>query len=221
VPRGLLMVLANVGPDDEAEFNQWYDREHMRERVEVPGFISAQRYVSDGHSRWKYLALYETEGVSTFRSPVYRQALANQSAWSKQILTRFRDPQRSVGERTCRIGYGIGGTVMVTRLRPRAERAEALRRSLSEDLLPRLAGQAGVVEASLVECDPMLSKPVAEYPTGGLDVVRPDDWFVLVGASSIDQTAFDVAGALPAPLVETVERIGSFTLLWDLHRSDV
>ena len=212
------MVLANVGSDDEGEFNRWYDREHMRERVEVPGFISAQRYVSDGLSRWKYLALYETEGVSTFHSPVYRHALANQSVWSKQILTRFRDPQRSVAERTCRIGYGIGATVMVTRLRPRAECSEALRRSLSEDLLPRMASQAGVIEASLVECDPVLSKPVAEYPKGGLDVVKPDDWFVLVGGSDAGQT--DVADALPEALVETVERIGSFSLLWDLHRSD-
>ena len=215
------MVLANVGPDDEAEFNEWYDREHMRERVEVPGFISAQRYVSDGNSRWKYLALYETEGVSTFRSPVYREALANQSAWSKQILTRFRDPQRSVAERTCRIGYGIGGTVTVTRLRPRAEGAEALRRSLCEDVLPGLASQAGVVEASLVECDPVLSKPVAEYPTGGLDVIKPDDWFVLVGGSGTGQTPLDVAVALPEPLVETVEQIGRFSLGWDLHRSDL
>jgi hypothetical protein len=215
------MVLANVGLDDEAEFNRWYDREHMRERVEVPGFISAQRYVSDGHSRWKYLALYETEGVSTFHSPVYRQALANQSAWSKQTLARFRDPQRSVAERTCRIGYGIGGTITVTRLRPRADSTDALRRSLSEGLLPRLASQSGVIEASLVECDPVLSKPVAEYPTGGLDVVKPDDWFVLVGGSGRGKTAFDLAGALPEVLVETVERIGSFSLLWDLHRSDL
>jgi hypothetical protein len=219
--RGLLMVLANVGPEDEAEFNSWYDREHMRERVEVPGFISAQRYVSDGSSQWKYLALYETEGLSTFTSPVYRQALASQSAWSKQILGRFRDPQRSVGERTCRIGYGIGGTVNLTRIRPRPGRAAALRRSLSETILPSLAARAGVVEASLVECDPVLSKPVAEYPTGGLDVVRPDDWFVIVGGTTGTATAIDLTSELPADLAETAEGVGTFSLLWDLHRADL
>jgi hypothetical protein len=214
------MVLANVGPEDEAEFNSWYDREHMRERVEVPGFISAQRYVSDGSSRWKYLALYETEALATFTSPVYRQALANQSAWSKQILGRFRDPQRSVGERTCRIGYGIGGTVNLARIRPRPGSADALRRSLSVTVLPSLAARAGVVEASLIECDPVLSRPVAEYPKGGLDVIRPDDWFVLVGGTGARETTIEVPGECPEALVETVERIGTFSLLWDLHRAD-
>jgi hypothetical protein len=219
--RGALMILANIGPDDEAEFNSWYDREHMRERMEVPGFISAQRYVSNGASRWKYLALYETEALSTFSSPIYREALANQSAWSKQILARFRDPQRSVAERTCRIGYGLGGTLTLARIRPKPGSADALRRSLSEMTLPGLAARPGVIEARLIECDPVLSKPVAEYPKGGLDVIRPDDWFVLVGGTGATETAIDIPGDLPADLAETVERIGTFSLLWDLHRSEL
>jgi hypothetical protein len=220
VPRGLLMVLANVGPDDEAEFNSWYDCEHMRERVEVPGFISARRYVSDGSSRWKYLAIYETEGLSTFTSPVYRQALANQSAWSKQILGRFRDPQRCVGERTCRVGYGIGGTLTLARIRPAPGRAEALRRSLATTTLPGVAARPGVVEASLIECDPVLSRPVAEYPKGGLDVIRPDDWFVLVGGTGARETAIETFSASPGDL-DTMEAVGTFSLLWDLHRTDL
>jgi len=94
------MVLANVEPESEAEFNRWYDREHMRERVEVPGFLSAQRYLSAGPSPWKYLATYETESLQTLRSPAYTNALARQSSWSKRTLGKFKDPQRCVGERT-------------------------------------------------------------------------------------------------------------------------
>ena len=219
--RGLLMVLANVGPEDEAEFNRWYDREHMRERVEVPGFVCAQRYVSDGSGPWKYLALYETESLSTFTSPVYRQALLNQSTWSKQILSRFRDPQRCVAERTCRVGYGVGGAVTLMRVRPRPAQAEALRRALADRILPELAARDGVVEASLVECDPVLSRPVAEYPKGGLDLIEPDDWFVIIGGAGPAHPALDVADQSSGDPFEACERIGSFSLLWDLHRSDL
>ena len=214
------MVLANVGPDEEAEFNRWYDREHMRERVEVPGFTSAQRYVAAGSPPWKYLALYQTESLSTFSSPVYRQALANQSAWSKRVLTRFRDPQRCVAERTLRFGYGIGGAVSLTLIRPRVARADHVRELLATEILPSLAAQEGVIEASLLECDPALSKPVAEYPTSAIDLVTPDDWFVVLAGVGTENVSAEI-GAVGGELVEISQRIGTFTLLWDLHRADL
>ena len=219
--RGVLMVLANVAPGNEAEFNRWYDREHMRERIEIPGFLSGQRYVSTGKSRWKYLATYETESLETLRSDVYRKALANQSDWSKTILTKFRDPQRSVAERTCRLGYGIARTVSLTRLRPAPTKAETLRQLLSSEILPQLVQTEGMIEASLLEADPLLSRPVAEYPKGGLDVLRPDDWFILVGTSAREAAGIDLSRAIGTDLVETIEEIGAFELLWDLHRSDL
>jgi hypothetical protein len=215
--RAVLMILANAEPAGEAEFNRWYDREHMRERVEIPGFLSAQRYAAIGEARWKYLATYEAEGLATFRSDPYRQALANQTAWSRSMLSTFRDPQRAVAERTCRAGYGIARTVSLVRLRPVAGGADALRRSLAE-ALARVVTEDGVIEASLLESDPSLSGPVAEYPKGGLDVVRRDDWFVSVGAGN---RAVDVTKLVPSDQVAALESLGSFALLWDLHRSDL
>ncbi len=219
--RGILMVVANVGGGDEAEFNRWYDCEHIRERVAIPGFLSAQRYVSTSDSRWKYLALYETESLQTLRSPAYLEALANQTELSKSILARFRDPQRSVGERTCTAGYGTGGVVSIARIRPKPGMGAALRRALSAEILPQLVRQEGAIRASLVECDPALSRPVAEHPKGGLDVIRPDDWLLTVDAAGAEPARFDAAALAGAEPVETLEPIGTFRLLWDLHRSDL
>ena len=219
--RGILMILANVAPENEAEFNRWYDREHMRERVEVPGFLSAQRYRSAGDSPWRYLALYETESLATFKSPVYQQALAHQSNWSKAILGLFRDPQRAVTERSCRHGYGIGGVVSVTRLRPAAGQANALREAVCAEILPTLARQDGVIQASLLEADAALSRPVAEYPKGGLAVIRPDDWLVIIGAVGVDEARFALPDAVAARLTEAAEPLGTFSLMWNLHRSDL
>ena len=217
---GLLLILANVGPADEAEFNRWYDREHMRERVAIPGFLCAQRYRSIAPAPWTYLALYHTESFSTFTSLVYRKALANQSPWSKQILSRFRDPQRAVSRRTGRAGYGMGGFVRLARLRPRAIKAEALRERLIAEVLPALVARESILEASLFESDPALSRPVPEYPKSSIDKVRPDDWFLIVHAT--EPAAFPGDDKLlTGDLIQAFEWIGAFSLMWALHRSDL
>lgn len=215
------MILANVAAEDEWEFNRWYDREHMRERVVIPGFMSAQRYVSTDRSPWKYLAVYETEALETLRSPAYVKALSNQSAWSKGILAKFRDPQRCVAERTCRSGYGIGAALSLTRLRPKAGRSEELRSALASQLLPPLLEKDAVVRACLLECDPFLSRPVPEYPKSSIDLIQPDDWFVAVDAVAPEEAHFRIPDAVRIDFVETLQEIGAFRLLWDLHRSDL
>jgi hypothetical protein len=213
------MVLANVAPQDEPEFNRWYDHEHMRERVSIPGFLSAQRYRSAEPALWKYMALYHTERLGTFTSLVYREALANQSPWSRQILTRFRDPQRAVAERKGRAGGGVGGAVRLARLRPRPGGADALRAAFVTCLLPEAVRQDGVFEASLFESDPALSVPVPEYPRSSIDKVRPDDWFLLLHGRGPGELR--TAASAPDELVQAFEWLGAFTLLFDLHRSDL
>ena len=44
--KGMLLTSMNIGASDEAEFNRWYDREHLEERVAIPGFLEARRYVA-------------------------------------------------------------------------------------------------------------------------------------------------------------------------------
>ena len=55
---GLLMVWTDIDPEFEAEFNRWYDEEHIARLLEVPGFLRAGRYVA-GKGAPKYLARYE------------------------------------------------------------------------------------------------------------------------------------------------------------------
>lgn len=216
--RGMLMILANAAAGDEAEFNRWYDREHMAERVAIPGFLSARRYAALGDGRWRYLALYETVGIATFTGDSYRAALGSQTAWSRRMLGRFRDPQRSVAVRTAHAGYGVAGAVALTRLVPASGAAGRLRRHLAETALPGLAGADGAIAASLLESEPTLSGPVAEYPEGGLEVVRPDDWLVLAGAVAPEALP---QLSVPPELAAEVEPLGRFALMWDLHRDDL
>jgi len=44
--KGLLAVWTDIPVHIEADFNRWYDEEHLAERAGIPGFLNARRYVS-------------------------------------------------------------------------------------------------------------------------------------------------------------------------------
>jgi len=90
---GLLMVWADVPTDKEAEFNRWYNEEHLAERLAIPGFLSAARYeaVKGGP---KHLAYYELESPAVLESEAYKRVSANPTPWTQRcepqtIATNF------------------------------------------------------------------------------------------------------------------------------------
>jgi hypothetical protein len=80
---GLLMVWADVPADREAEFNRWYNEEHVPERLSVPGFLSAARYeaVKGGP---KHLACYELESPAVLESEAYRRRQSHPTEWTRR-----------------------------------------------------------------------------------------------------------------------------------------
>lgn len=62
----LYVVMTNAVEGKDAEFNEWYDNQHIDDVLRVPGFVSAQRFriVTDpdtGPCPQRYLSLYELE----------------------------------------------------------------------------------------------------------------------------------------------------------------
>jgi hypothetical protein len=65
--NNILVVLTNPVAGKEKEFNEWYTNTHVREIVQIPGFVSAQRYkLGDAQmgptGSHQYLAIYEIDG---------------------------------------------------------------------------------------------------------------------------------------------------------------
>jgi hypothetical protein len=115
---GMLITFMDIAAADEAEFNRWYDGEHVAERVGIPGFVAARRFVAAAGSP-KYLAFYETESLAVLGGAAYRQALNNQTAWSRAVMARFVQPGRIIAERKASRGSGRGGAGRVHPLRAR------------------------------------------------------------------------------------------------------
>jgi len=84
---GLLLTLTEPPPAMEEEFNAWYDEEHLAERLAIPGFRSATRWVADVPAgQGKYLATYELDSVKVLSSPAYLERFQNQTPWSRRCL---------------------------------------------------------------------------------------------------------------------------------------
>jgi hypothetical protein len=71
---GLLMLWTDVDAEHEAEFNRWYDEEHIKRLLQVPGFLSAGRYVALRGGP-KYLAMYELEDHNVLKSAAFLDEL--------------------------------------------------------------------------------------------------------------------------------------------------
>jgi hypothetical protein len=57
------LVISNPVAGREAEFNDWYDHQHLYDVLNVPGFRAAQRFTAVGDTTLpgRYVAIYEME----------------------------------------------------------------------------------------------------------------------------------------------------------------
>ncbi|MGA7993599.1 MAG: hypothetical protein WCA28_01680 [Bradyrhizobium sp.] len=217
--KGMLLTSMDIDPKHEADFNRWYDREHLIERVAIDGFLEARRYIAHQGSP-KYLCLYSTETFEVLDSPAYRTVLMNPTEWSKTNLARFKNMIRTIARITISRGRGRGAALGIIRLRPAPGSHDGLRATLRERLDPEKLD--GIIAMHLIESDPALSKPLTEDPP--VSDPGAGDWFVLIDATNVNAVSDAMAAHFTASgVLEGGIRIssGSYQLMWDLARSDI
>ncbi|HVZ10150.1 hypothetical protein [Rhodopila sp.] len=96
---GLLVNAMNVLPEHEAEFNEWYDQEHIPALAAVPGVLAARRF-RDPKGTHRYLALYHLQSADIPNGPAWQKA-AN-SPWTDKLRPYFRDHVRLLTKRYTR-----------------------------------------------------------------------------------------------------------------------
>ncbi|WP_213309125.1 DUF4286 family protein [Paraburkholderia sacchari] len=207
--RGMLFVAADVAREDEEDFNEWYDREHLEDRVRMKGVTAASRYVAvDGGP--KYLALYWAGSIQAFDSPEYAHAFTNQTPWSQKVLPKMRAPTRRIGELSAEVGKGNGGFVAVLPLfldgtpEPLSERCAALGEAL--------ARQPGFVRSYLLTPDETLSRPL---PLEDLAARRMEPIFIIESSStrSNESALSEAIANLPCSPAATAR----YALAWNLE----
>jgi hypothetical protein len=114
--KGILAIWHDVAEGAEREVFDWYDREHHLERTAIPGFLSAQRYISVDDRRPLIFNRYETTGPEVMTSQAYLDCLASPTAWGRRCQPLYRNMSRTVCRITARAGLAQGGFAATLRL---------------------------------------------------------------------------------------------------------
>ena len=78
VGNTVLVVTMDVDEADESEFNEWYNEQHLPERMAIPGYVSARRFkLENGNNALKYLCIWEMVDGSPLQSEMYKDQNAH------------------------------------------------------------------------------------------------------------------------------------------------
>lgn len=172
-------IWCDVAPEIRAEFDDWHTREHMPERLAIPGFLRGSRWVSaEGGSG--YFMLYEAQSEATITSGPYLDRLNDPTPWSRKMMPHHRNMVRSLCRVEARFGAGLGPALLTVRFSPAAEDVPKL--------LAGVPSRKGLVAARLLR---NIARPDAPQTTEqkirGGDAAA--DWIVLICGYSADAVA--------------------------------
>ena len=211
--QGLLAIWHGVEPGFEPSFDDWYDRQHHLERVEIPGFARARRYVNCGGGP-RYFARYDVDDAGVLASAPYLDALNHPTPWTRTLMPRYRGTTRSVFRFAAGAGNAEGAALVTLRLTGSPKRSD----------LPGAAGLAavvaapGVLRAELWEADTAVSTLRTEEKKlrGAADDVV--GWAYLVEGSDMGRLVDAIARHL-LPLLPAPATIDHYRLAFQLRRA--
>lgn len=120
---GILAIWNNCAAGHEAEYERWYQTEHLRERLSVPGFLRGRRYEAV-NGKPTYFTYYEVESPEVLQSDFYVQRINNPTPMTERTMSGIlTDMSRTVCRRAHCIGdmRGAFAATVLTREPPAME----------------------------------------------------------------------------------------------------
>lgn len=113
--QGILVIFNDVAAGREAEFDAWFQGEHLVERLAVPGFLFGRRHQAISGSAG-YFNFYLVESPNVLTSKPYLERLDNPTPMTKKIMSEvFRNMNRTLCHRTARYGAFRGAYAVTAR----------------------------------------------------------------------------------------------------------
>jgi hypothetical protein len=155
--RAAVAMWWNVAPEARAEWEDWHTREHMPERLGIPGFLRGSRWMAESGEP-SYFVLYEVESLDTLTGGKYVERLNNPTPWSLKMMPQHRDMVRTLCQVRASYGGGLAGL------------ATTIRFSTPQGGMPELPARKGISGAHLLEALPPAGVPqTAEQKIRGGD----------------------------------------------------
>lgn len=176
--KAAVTIWHNVPPEVRAEYFEWHNREHMAERVGIPGFLRGRRYAALNGDP-EFCTLYEAESLEVLSGPEYTARLDNPTPWTRRVAAQLHGNVRSLCRVALSLGAGQGGLMMSWRYDVAPGKEEA-HRALVEARLRLLAERPQIVGAHLCLGDAAASSvQTAEKKTRPSKALTPN-WVVMV-----------------------------------------
>jgi len=169
----------NVAEDHLTEFHEWHSKEHLPERLGIPGFNRGSRWQQEDSG--EFFVIYELATYDTLVSDAYLARLNSPTRWSKTMMPLHRNMTRSQCRVVASHGRGAATYMSTIRLSPRHGQQERLEEHL-RPALARLPERFGITGAHLLRTETPHSAMTTEQQIRGGDAVA--DWIVLVSGHS-------------------------------------
>jgi len=203
--QGVVAIWNAVAPEGRDEFYEWHNREHMPERVGIPGFLRGRRYVAVG--ALDFFTLYEATSTAVLAGPHYLQRLNNPTPATRRVIPNFfRNMVRGVCQVRASVGAGEGGFLLALRFACVAGRDAELSDHITQ-ALPGIVAMAEVLGAHLCVADVAASTiQTTERKSHGAAV---PDWLVMiegVSAAGVNAAADKMMEGLAQRGANAIER---------------
>jgi hypothetical protein len=217
--QGSLLIWHDTPPDHFATLNVWNNHEHQPERIDVPGFLSANRYhASDGAA--SIFLRYEVLGADILKSPSYLERLNNPTPLSRSNHPYIKNMCRIASTLVHRTGVADGGHLATIRWFSEAGQASAASHLPWNAVISVLAeNRSELLSAELYTADKGISSiPSQEKAIRGTPDLHPSDALLLHGTSlaALDLALESLIASVPA--IDTQDAIiGTYDLAYALR----
>ena len=143
----------DVPTEIEADFNAWYNREHLPDRIlRMPGFLRGRRYVASAASSTtagapKYLTYYDLQSTAAMMSDAHIALRKQRPERDRIFVPQFRNTIKGICDVVCRVGFGEGGQLVLLPVVAEAGREQDFVQGVCRELLPELAASPGITSA--------------------------------------------------------------------------
>ncbi len=147
-----MLLWFDVIPEQIAEHDDWHTREHFPERVGIPGFLRAQRWVSSSPGS-RYFIVYEVSDIDVLSSAPYLERLNNPTPWTRQMMPSYRGMVRGFCKLESGHGSVLGTTGVTLRYSAAPGMADRLRTWMNGTLIPDLMLRKTFTSAFMLRSD--------------------------------------------------------------------
>ena len=197
---GILAIWNDIAPEGYEHFERWYSREHLQERVRVPGFRFGRRYEALSGDR-RFFAFYEVDSPAILTSPAYLERLENPTPWTQETMKSFRNMVRTVCDLRTAAGDLIGSHAVVLRadaaMAPTLAAEELVRELASQDGVARVQLWTGAAQQTRADTAEMKSRGKDQLIAGALviECVRRADAERVAHSLEVRPTALGISGS--------------------------